>query len=106
MFLKEPREHCEFILFNTISILKMTQYTSLNAKWANFQLNKLKSAIKIDTEVTLNFSSNMIGDSNDDTNFSHRLLLSDRQLSKFYKALANNLSANIKLLESQSCKLV
>ena len=48
----------------------------------------------------------MIGDSNDDTNFSHRLLLSDRQLSKFYKALANNLSANIKLLESQSCKLV
>ena len=84
----------------------MTQYTSLNEKWANFELNKLKSAIKIDTEVTLNFSSNMISDSNDDTNFSHRLLLSDRQLSKFCKVLANNLSANIKLLESQSCKLV
>ena len=106
MFLKELGEYCEYILFHIISILKMTQYASLNVKWANFQLSKLKSAIKIDTEVTLNFSSNVIGDSDDDTNFSHRLLLSDRQLSKFCKALANNLSANIKLLESQSCKLV
>ena len=36
----------------------MTQYDSLNVKLSNSQLNKLKSAIKDETEVVLN----MIGD--------------------------------------------
>ena len=60
----------------------MTQYNSLNAKLSNLQLNKLKSAIKSETEVTLRLSPNMIGDSNDETNFSHKLLLTDRQSFK------------------------
>ena len=47
----------------------MTQYNSLNVKLSNSQLNKLKSAIKIETEVVLKLSSNMIGNSNDETNF-------------------------------------
>ena len=41
---------------------KMTQYNSLNVKLSNSQLNKLKSAIKNETEVVLRLSSNMIGD--------------------------------------------
>ena len=38
----------------------MTQYNSLNVKLSYSQLNKLKSAIKNETEVTLRSSSYMI----------------------------------------------
>ena len=55
----------------------MTQYNSLNVKLSNSQLNKLKPAIKNETEVVLRLSSNMIGDSSDETNFPHKLLLTD-----------------------------
>ena len=44
-------------------------------KSSNSQLNKLKSEIKNDTEVTLKISSNVVGDSNDENNFSRKLLL-------------------------------
>ena len=40
----------------------MTQYNTLNVKLSNSQLNKLKSAIKNGTKVTLNLSSNIVGD--------------------------------------------
>ena len=59
----------------------MTQYNSLNVKLSNSQSNKLKSAIKNETEVVLRLSPNMIDDSNDETNFPHKLLLMDRQVS-------------------------
>ena len=62
----------------------------------NSQLNKLKSGIKNGTEVTLNLSSNVIGDSNDAINFPQRLLLTDTQVSRLRKAFANGSSANIK----------
>ena len=48
----------------------------------------------------------MIGDSNDETNFPHRLLLSGSQVSKPCSALAINLSANIKLSISQLPKMI
>ena len=41
----------------------MTQYDSLNVKLSNSQLNKLKSAIKNETDIVLRLSSNMIGKS-------------------------------------------
>ena len=56
----------------------MTQYNSLNVKLSNSQLNKLKSAIKNETEVVLRLSSNMIGDN--ESNFPHKLLLTNRQV--------------------------
>ena len=56
----------------------MTQYNSLNVKLSNSQLNKLKSAIKNGTYVVLRFSSNMVGNSDDDTNFPHKFLLTNR----------------------------
>ena len=68
----------------------MTQYNRLNAKLWNSQLNKLKSAIKNETEVAIRLSPNMIGDSNDETNFSQELLLTDRQVSSIRKAFSNN----------------
>ena len=49
----------------------MTQYNSLNVKPSNLQINKLKSAIKNETEVVLRLSSNMVGDSDDKINFPH-----------------------------------
>ena len=56
--------------------IKMAQYNSLNVKLSNSQLNKLKSAIKNQTEVVLRLSSNMIG--NNETNFAHKMLLTNR----------------------------
>ena len=50
----------------------MTQYNTLNVKMSDSRLNKLKTAIKNGTEVTLNHSSNLIGNSNDETNFPHK----------------------------------
>ena len=47
----------------------MTHYNTLDVKSSNSQLNKLKSVIKNGTKVTLNLSSNVVGDSNDKSNF-------------------------------------
>ena len=63
----------------------MTQYNTLNVKLSNSQLNKLTSGIKNGTEVTLNLSSNVIGNSNDYTLFPHKILLTDRQVSRIHK---------------------
>ena len=60
----------------------MTQYNTLNVKLSNSQLNKLKSGIKNGTEVTSKISSNMVGDSNANNNFLHKLLLINIQVSK------------------------
>ena len=84
----------------------MTQYNSLNVKLSNSQLNKLKSAIKNETEVVLRLSPNMIGDSNDETNFPHKLLLTDRQVSNIRKAFANHSSTDIKLSKTQLSKMI
>ena len=60
----------------------------------NSQLSKLKSGIKNGTEVTLNLSSNFTRKFNNETNFSHQILLTDTQVLKICKAFANNSSAN------------
>ena len=49
----------------------MTLYDTLDVTLPNSQLNKLKSGIKNGTEVTLSLSSNVIGDSNGETNCPH-----------------------------------
>ena len=56
----------------------MTQYNSLNVRLSNSQLNKLKSAIKNETDVVLRLSSNIVGNSTDETNFLHKLFLNNR----------------------------
>ena len=72
----------------------MTQYSSLNVKLSNLQFNKFKPAIKNETEVVLRLSPNMIGDN--ETNFRHKLLLTNRQVTNLRKAFANYLSTDIK----------
>ena len=85
---------------------KMTQYNSVNFKLSNSQLKKSKSVIKNGTAVILNLWSNKAVDSNDETNFSPKLLLIDRQVSGLRKTFANNSSANIKLSKTQLSKIV
>ena len=60
----------------------MIQYNSLNVKLSNSQLNKLKSAIKNETDLVLRLSSSMIGNSDDETYFPHKLLLTNRKSCK------------------------
>ena len=73
----------------------MIHYNSLNVKLSKLQLNKLKSAIKNETEVVLRLSLNMIGDN--ETNFPHKLLLTDRQVTSILKSFASHSSTDIKL---------
>ena len=84
----------------------MNQYNSLNVKLSNSQLNKLKSAVKIETEVVLRLSSNMIGNSNDETNFPHKLLLTNRQVANIPKGFPNYSSTDIKLSKTQLSKMI
>ena len=84
----------------------MTQYNSLNVKLSNSQLNKLKSSIKNETDVVLRISSSMVGNSNDNTNIPHELLLTNRQVANIRKAFAKNTSTDIKLSKTQLSKII
>ena len=83
----------------------MTQNNTLNIKLSSLQLNKLKSEIKNGTEVTLKMLSNAVGDSNGKNNFPRKLLLINTQVSKLCNAVANDSSANIKLLKTRLRKI-
>ena len=79
----------------------MTQNNSLNVKLSNPQLNKLKPAIANEIDVVLRLSPNITGNSDDETNFHHKLLLTNRQVANIRKAFANRLSVDIKLSKIQ-----
>ena len=51
--------------------------------------------------MILRLSSSMIGNSDDETNFPHKLLLTNRQVVNLRKAFANYLSTDIKLSKTQ-----
>ena len=82
----------------------MTKHNSLNVKLSNSQLNKLKSTIKSETGLVLRLSSNIVGD--DETNFPHKLLLTNRQVENLRKAFANKSSTDIKLSKTQLSKMM
>ena len=48
----------------------------------------------------------MIGNSNDKTNFPHKLLSTNRQVWNLCKAFANNSSTDIKLSKTQLSKMI
>ena len=48
----------------------------------------------------------MVGNSNDNTNFPHKLLLTNRQVENIRKAFANDLSTDIKLSKTQVSKMI
>ena len=84
----------------------MMEYSTLKVKLSNSRLKKLKSEIKNGTEVTLNLSSYIVGTSNDETNFPHKLLLTNIQVSKLRKTFGNDSSANIKFSKTHLLKMM
>ena len=78
----------------------------MNVKLSNSQLNKLKSAIKNKNDVVLRLLSNMIDNSNDETNFPHELLLTNTQVANLRKVFAKHTSTDIKLSKTQLSKMI
>ena len=71
----------------------MVEYNKVNAKLSDSQLNKLKSAVKNETGVSLRMNIKMFGENN----LPHELSLTTRQKTKLRNAFENNMSTDIKL---------
>ena len=85
----------------------MTKYNTLNVKLSNSQLNnKFKLGVKNGTKVTLNISSNVIGDSNYGVSFPHKLFLTDVQVSRLCKTFGNGSSVNTTFSKTQFSKMI
>ena len=84
----------------------MTQYNSLNVKLSNSHLNKIESSIKSETDLVLRISSHTVGNSIDNTNFPHELLLTNSQVANIRKAFANHPSTDIKSSKTQLSKKI
>ena len=54
----------------------------------------------------MRLSSNMVCNSDDDTNFPHKILLANRRVANLRKAFANYLSTDIKLSKTELFKMV
>ena len=75
----------------------MVEYSQINCKLTNVQLNKLKKAVKSNEGATLKLG---IRNFNKDEH-PHELLLTARQNSKLRNALNNNSATDIKLSKAQ-----
>ena len=80
----------------------MVEYSKINFKLTNVQLNKLKKAVKSNEGATLRLGI---------TNFNkderpYELLLTTRQNPKLRNALNNNSAINIKLSKAQIKKII
>ena len=80
----------------------MVEYTKINCKLTNVQLNKLKKAVKSHEGATLKLG---IKNFNKDE-LSHELSLTTRQNTKLRNAINNNLATDIKLSKAQIKKLI
>ena len=80
----------------------MVEYNKLNVKLSNSQLNKLKTAAKNRTEVTLRMNIKMFNGNK----LPHELLLTTRQKLKLSNAFENNMSTDIKLSKTQISKII
>ena len=77
----------------------------MNVKLSNSQFNKLKSAIESKPDVILRLSSIMTGNPGDETNFPHKLLLTNRQIANLRKDFPNHTPTDIKLSKAQLTKI-
>ena len=80
----------------------MVEYSEINCKLTNVQLNKLKKAVKSNEGATLrlgirNFNKNET---------PHELLLTTRQNTKLRNAINNNSANDIKLSKAQIKKII
>ena len=80
----------------------MVEYSEINCKLTNVQLNKLKKAVKSNEGATLRLG---IRTFNKDER-PHELLLTTRQNTKLRNALNNNSATDIKLSKAQIKKII
>ena len=80
----------------------MVEYTKINCKLTNVQLNKLKKAVKSNKGASLRLG---IKNFNEDE-LPHELLLTTRQNTKLRNAINNNLAIDIKLSKAQIKKII
>ena len=80
----------------------MVEYSKVNVKLSDSQLNKLKSAVGNQTRVILKMNMRMFNGKN----LSDELLLTRRQTTKLRNAIGNNMSTDIKLSKTQISKII
>ena len=80
----------------------MVEYSEINCKLTNVQLNKFKKAVKSNEGATLRLG---IRNLNKDKR-PHELLLTTRQNTKLRNALNNNSATDIKLSKAQIKKII
>ena len=83
-------------------IMQTIEYNKVNVKLSDSQLNKLKTAVKNQTGVTLRMNIKMFNGNN----LPHKLLLTTRQRTKLRNAFENNKSIDIKLSKAQISKII
>ena len=79
----------------------MVEYSKINCKLTNVQLNKLKKAVKYNEGALLRLGIKIF---NKDE-LLHELLLTTTQNTKLRNAINNNLAADIKLSKAQIKKI-
>ena len=81
----------------------MVEYNKLNAKLSDSRLNKLKSAAKNQTGVTLRMNIKIFNGNK----LPHELLLlTTRQATKLRNAIENNMSTDIQFSRTQISKII
>ena len=80
----------------------MVEYSKVDCKLTNVQLNKFKKAVKFNEGATLRLS---IRNFNKDER-PHELLLTTRQNTKSRNALNNNSATDVKLSKTQIKKII
>ena len=80
----------------------MVEYSEINCKLTNVQLNKFKKAVKSNEGATLRLG---IKNFNKDEH-PHELLLTTRQNTKLRNAINNNSATDIKLSKAQLKKII
>ena len=80
----------------------MVEYNKVNVKLSGLQLNKLKTAVKNKTGLTLRMSMKMLNGNN----LPHELLLTTRQKTKLRNSFENNMLTNIKLSKAKISKII
>ena len=80
----------------------MVEYSEINCKLTNLQLNKIKKAVKSNEGATLRLGTRNF---NKDEH-PHELLLTTRQNTKLRNALNNNSANDIKLSKAQIKKII
>ena len=80
----------------------MVEYSKVNVKLTDAQLEKLNAVVKNNTGTTLRMSLKMFN-GND---LPHELLMTTRQKTKLGNAFNNNMQTNIKLSKAQISKII